>query len=142
MSKHSFKMIDESFYDRVVAEKGAFLVVGHNYGQGSSREQAAIIPRYLGINVIIAKGFARLHLANMVNWGILPLVFKNEKDYESIKQGDVLDVDCADLKEGNDVKVTNKTQGEVYYLSTPLFQPELNAIKEGGYVNVLKAKNQ
>jgi len=142
MSKHSFKMIDESFYDRVVAAKGAFLVAGHNYGQGSSREQAAIIPRYLGVNVIMAKGFARLHLANMVNWGILPLVFKNEKDYQFIKQGDVLEVDCADLKEGNDVKVTNKTQDEVYYLSTPLFQPELNAIKEGGFVNVLKAKNQ
>jgi len=142
MSKHSFKVVDETFYDRAMEANGSILVAGYNYGQGSSREQAAIIPRYLGINVIAARSFARLHLANMVNWGILPLVFKNEEDYLSVDQGDILEIDTSVLKEGKDVKVINKTKNIVYYFTTPLFQEDLDAIKEGGHVNVLRNKNK
>jgi aconitate hydratase len=142
MSKHSFRVIDETFYERAMKAKGSILVAGHNYGQGSSREQAAIIPRYLGINVILSKGFARLHLANLVNWGILPLVFKNDEDYDSITQGDTLEIDTKNLIAGTDIRVKNKTKDSVIYLTSPLFQEDLDAIKEGGFVNVLKNRNK
>lgn len=142
MSKHSFQGIDTTFYDRAVRAKGSILIAGHNYGQGSSREQAAIIPRYLGINVVIAKGFARLHLANMVNWGILPLIFKSDEDYDSIDQGDILEVETISLKEGQDIKVINKSKNSVMHLKSPLFQEDLDAIKEGGFVNILRNKNK
>jgi len=142
ISKHSFRLIDETFYDRAMKAKSSILVAGQNYGQGSSREQAAIIPRYLGINVILAKSFARLHLANLVNWGILPLIFNNSEDYESIDKGDILEVETTNLKSGEKVKIINKTKQLTLYLNTPLFQEDLDAIKEGGFVNILKAKNK
>lgn len=142
MSKHSFRVIDETLYDRAILANGSVLVVGHNYGQGSSREQAAIIPRYLGINVVLAKSFARLHLANMVNWGILPLIFRSDEDYDSIKQGDVLEIDTYSFIEGENIKVINKNNDKIMYLTTPLFQVDLNAIKDGGFVNMLKNKNK
>ncbi|NLY45415.1 MAG: aconitate hydratase [Tissierella sp.] len=142
MSKHSFRVIDETFYKRAMKSKGSILVAGHNYGQGSSREQAAIIPRYLGINIILAKSFARLHLANLVNWGILPLVFKNDTDYDSIDQGDILEVCTDNLLEGKDIKVRNITKNSTIYLVSPVFQEDLDAIKEGGFVNVLRSKNK
>lgn len=142
MSKHSFKVIDETLYDRAILANKSVLVVGHNYGQGSSREQAAIIPRYLGINVVLAKSFARLHLANMVNWGILPLIFRSDEDYDSIKQGDILEIDTYSFIEGENIKVINKNNDKTMYLTTPLFQVDLNAIKNGGFVNILKNKNK
>nr|WP_312579535.1 aconitate hydratase [Sedimentibacter sp.] len=142
ISKHSFRLIDETFYTRAMQAKESILVAGNNYGQGSSREQAAIIPRYLGINIIMAKSFARLHLANLVNWGILPLVFSNSSDYDSIDQGNILEVDTNFLKAGDKVKVINKTKNLIIYLDTPLFQIDLDAIKKGGFVQVLKNKNK
>lgn len=142
MSKHSFRLIDENFYERALKAKGSILVAGHNYGQGSSREQAAIIPRYLGINVIIAKSFARLHLANLVNWGILPLEFKDNKDYESIDNEDTLVVDTSNLLQGHDIQVKNINKNQTIYLKVTLFQEDLDAIKEGGFVNVIKNKNK
>ncbi|SCZ81804.1 aconitate hydratase [Acidaminobacter hydrogenoformans] len=141
ISKYSFQVVDPTFAQRAMDAKTSIIVAGHNYGQGSSREQAAIIPRYLGISVVMAKGFARLHLANMVNWGILPLVFKNDSDYEAISQGDTLKLDHFDLKEGEDVFVRNLTKNETYALKTPLFQADLDAIRQGGVVNMLKKKN-
>lgn len=141
ISKYSFQVVDPTFSERAKDLGTSILVAGHNYGQGSSREQAAIIPRYLGISVVIAKGFARLHLANMVNWGILPLVFKNDSDYEDISQGDVLKIDHFNLKEGADVIVHNDTKGTSYLLRTTLFQADLDAICQGGVVNMLKKRN-
>lgn len=140
MSKHSFKLVDETFYERAKAFGKSIIVAGHNYGQGSSREQAAIIPRYLGITVIMAKSFARLHLANLVNWGILPLIFTNDEDYNSVDRDDLLSVETINLKVGEPVKVVNLSKGKTMYLSTPLFQEDLDAIKKGGFVNVLKDK--
>lgn len=141
ISKYSFQVADPGFAQRAMDLKNSILVGGHNYGQGSSREQAAIIPRYLGVSVVLAKSFARLHLANMVNWGILPLVFQSDRDYEAIQQGDVLRLDSFDLKAGQDVLVHNVTKNESYALKTPLFQPDLDAIRDGGVVNRLKKKN-
>jgi aconitate hydratase len=85
-----FDMLDESFPERA-QQKGVGVVVGgHNYGQGSSREHAALAPRYLGIRAKLAKSFARIHKANLVNFGIVPLEFADEKDYERVAQGDVV----------------------------------------------------
>ncbi len=141
ISKFSFQVVDSGFAQRAMNLGTSILVGGHNYGQGSSREQAAIITRYLGISLVLAKSFARLHLANMVNWGILPLVFKSDSDYETIQQGDMLRIDSFDLKEGHDVLVHNATRSETYALKAPLFQQDLDAIREGGVVNRLKKKN-
>jgi len=88
ISEHVFEQVDADFPARARASGNGIVIGGENYGQGSSREHAAIAPRYLGIRVKIAKSFARIHKANLVNFGILPLVFKDPADYELIAQGD------------------------------------------------------
>jgi aconitate hydratase len=94
ISQHVFGSVDPSFPKRAEAarDKGisGFIIAGQNYGQGSSREHAALAPMYLGIKTVIAKSFARIHKANLVNFGILPLTFENEEDYDKIIQGDYL----------------------------------------------------
>jgi aconitate hydratase len=87
ISKFTFEILDPAFHDKAEAAKAGFVVAGENYGQGSSREHAAIAPRYLGIRAKFAKSFARIHKANLINFGILPLVFENPGDYESISDG-------------------------------------------------------
>lgn len=138
ISRHSFNVVDESYSERAKASDGGILVAGTNYGQGSSREQAAIVPRYLGVKAVIARGFARLHLANMVNWGLLPLVFRSEQDYAAVEQGDLLEIDTSDLKEAEPVRVWNRTSGSSFYVDTPLVQADLDAIKVGGRINTVK----
>ncbi len=145
ISKHSFQIVDSTFYDRAMARKAegksSILVAGYNYGQGSSREQAAIIPRYLAVNAIVSKGFARLHLANMVNWGILPLLFVNHGDYEKISQGDILMLDTGKLIEGKIYTLKNKTKNIDILVKSPVFQSDLDCIKKGGMINIVKEKN-
>lgn len=142
LSKHAFKVVDDTFAVRAQAAGGGIIVGGSNYGQGSSREQAAMVPRYLGVKAVIAKNFARLHLANLVNWGLLPLTFVNEKDYESIKQGDRLTFDTAELKEGQQYIVKNETNNTSFVVASPLCQEDLEAIKAGGRLNQIKNKIQ
>ena len=137
LSKHTFKVVDESFAERANKAGGGFLVSGSNYGQGSSREQAAILPRYLGVKAIIAKNYARLHLANLVNWGILPLTFVDEEDYEKISQGDDISLNTVDLKEEEYI-IKNKTKDIEIKVKSPLFQYDLDSIKLGGTINRLK----
>ncbi len=88
ISEHVFEQVDAAFPARALAAGNGVVIAGENYGQGSSREHAAIAPRYLGIRVKIVKSFARIHKANLVNFGILPLVFKNPADMDLFKQGD------------------------------------------------------
>jgi aconitate hydratase len=92
ISKFAFEAVDSNYAERAraVGEGGHAVVAGHNYGQGSSREHAAIAPRYLGLRVVIAKGFARIHWENLINFGILPLTLEEEADYDRIEVGDVL----------------------------------------------------
>ena len=94
ISKFTFSRIDETFYDRAERMRfaGCFIVAGENYGQGSSREHAALGPMYLGVRAVIAKSFARIHKANLVNYGIIPIEFANPADYEAIGQNDVLEI--------------------------------------------------
>lgn len=101
-----------------------------------------MVPRYLGVKAVITKGFARLHLANMVNWGLLPLIFVHESDYDSIEQGDRLSVDTTELVEGKHYIVKNETQQVEFPVASPLSQIELTAVKAGGVVNQIKNRDQ
>jgi aconitate hydratase len=142
VSKHAFKVVDDTFARRAHKAGGGIIVAGANYAQGSSREQAAMVPRYLGVKAVITKGFARLHLANMVNWGLLPLIFVHENDYDSIEQGDRLSVDTTELVEGKHYIVKNETQQVDFPVASPLSQIELTAVKAGGVVNQIKNRDQ
>jgi aconitate hydratase len=141
-SKHAFKVVDDTFAERAQKTGGGFIVGGSNYGQGSSREQAAMVPRYLGVKAVIARSFARLHLANMVNWGLLPFIFINGEDYDKISQGDYLAIDTAVLKEGESLIVRNETKKIDIPVTTPLCQSDLNSVKAGGTINLVKNKHQ
>ena len=102
ISEFCFSVVDETFAARAKEASKGFIVGGSNYGQGSSREHAALAPLYLGIKAVIAKSFARIHAANLVNAGILPLIFENPDDYDEIEQGDVLRLDNVRVALGDD----------------------------------------
>lgn len=114
ISKHCFAVCDESFPERALSLGKSIIVGGSNYGQGSSREHAALAPLYLGVKAVLVKSFARIHRANLINAGILPLTFVNENDYEKISQGDELVL--ADVRKSiengeSELVVVNKTTG-------------------------------
>lgn len=142
VSKHAFKVVDDTFAQRAHKADGGIVVAGVNYAQGSSREQAAMVPRYLGVKAVITKGFARLHLANMVNWGLLPLIFVNEGDYKKIERGDRLLFDTKELIEGKQYPVKNETQNVEFLVTSPLCQTDLIAVKAGGVVNQIKNRSR
>ena len=102
ISEFCFSVVDETFPARAKAAGKGFIVGGSNYGQGSSREHAALAPLYLGIKAVIAKSFARIHAANLVNAGILPLIFENPDDYDEVKQGDILRLENVRAALGDD----------------------------------------
>lgn len=107
ISKFVFEVLDPDFHERAEGAKIGFIAAGENYGQGSSREHAAIAPRYLGIRAKFAKSFARIHKANLVNFGVLPLVFENPGDYDSMAQAAVIRLENlrADIEQGKDTLV-------------------------------------
>ena len=139
-SKHAFKVVDDTFAERAQKAGGGFIVGGENYGQGSSREQAAMVPRYLGVKAVIAKGFARLHLANMVNWGLFPLIFCNFADYDKIETGDVLAMDTTQLQQGQVFALRNESKKLDIQVTSPLCQADLNYVKAGGCLNWVRGK--
>jgi len=115
ISEYMFYYHDPQFVERAKKEKGGFIVAGENYGQGSSREHAAVVPMHLGIKAVLVKSIARIHRANLINFGILPLEFAVKKDYKKIKQGDVLEIKNIKslLKLGKDeILIKNKTQNK------------------------------
>jgi aconitate hydratase len=138
VSKHTFRYVDPSFAERALKRGGGFIVGGENYGQGSSREHAALAPKYLDVKAIIAKSFARIHLANLVNFGIIPLTFADKQDYTGIAQGDALELDVKDLKESLCVK--NVTKGVEVQVELGLTDRERSVIKAGGKLAAIKAK--
>lgn len=141
ISEHVFEVVDETFPQRAKAAGTSFIVGGNNYGQGSSREHAAIAPRYLGVRVVVTKSFARIHLANLVNFGILPLTFANEADYDQIDAGDRLSMDTVSLEAGKTFMLRNETKGLTIPCSSPLEQEDLNVIKAGGKLNWVKNRD-
>lgn len=114
-------------------------MAGDNYGQGSSREHAALAPLYLGVKAVIAKSFARIHKQNLVNNGIMPLVFANAADYDKIHEGDELAFDhlIAQIKTGN-VTMTNKTTGDTIALNIELGDRQEALLLAGGLLTSIK----
>jgi aconitate hydratase len=125
-------------------ERGvSFVLGGNNYGQGSSREHAALAPRYLGVRAVIAKDFARIHLQNLVNFGIIPLEFGDSSDYDKVTQGDVLEMSGAfeGLRPSETVEITNKTRGETYTMKHSLAPRQIEIIRKGGLVNMVREES-
>jgi len=129
-AKHVFEPIDPAFAERAQSKEGGFVIAGENYGQGSSREHAALCPMYLGVKAIVTKSFARIHLANLVNFEILPLTLDDPGDYEDIDSGDKLELDVSDLN--GSLRLVNITKGKEYSVSHPLSALDINIIKAGG----------
>jgi aconitate hydratase len=134
--------VDADFPARAKSKSGGFLVAGHNYGQGSSREHAALVPLYLGIKGVIAKSFARIHQANLVNSGILPLVFADETVYDKINMDDTLTISDAIAKVDGSAAftVTNNTKGFDFEVVLDVSDRLKGVLKDGGLLNYTKNK--
>lgn len=143
LSKYCFGTIVNDFHIRAKDNCGGFVIGGENYGQGSSREHAALVPLYLGVKAVIAKSFARIHKANLTNSGILPLVFKNKDDYKIIDEYDEIElIDVIDSLDGNtDIKLFNKTKGMTLELVYEGSKRNMEILKHGGYLNFAKKLN-
>jgi len=140
ISTYIFCHVDKSFAGRALQKGGGFIVGGENYGQGSSREHAALAPKYLGIKAIIAKSFARIHMANLVNFGILPLTFADKKDYDAIALGDELELAVDGLKER--LVVLNKSKGTQIKVNLSLSAVEKEQVQAGGKLALIKSKQK
>ncbi len=135
--------VDETFPARAKAEKGGILVAGSNYGQGSSREHAALVPLYLGIRAVAAKSFARIHQANLINNGILPLTFADEGDYDRIAPMDELslpEVRAAVAAGAEELELRNETKRESYRVLLPLTDRQRSMILSGGLINSIRSR--
>ncbi|MCI4458907.1 MAG: aconitate hydratase [Thermocrinis sp.] len=147
ISEYVYHYVDPDFVKRAKEirdkkGKASIIVGGENYGQGSSREHAALAPRFLGVRAVIAKSFARIHHANLVNFGIVPLEFKNKEDYNKFSLGDELLI--PDLKnrlqEGKEIVVINKTTGEEIVCTYNLTPKQISVLLKGGLLNWIKSK--
>ena len=138
ISKYTFCRVDPNFYQRAIQKQGGFIIGAENYGQGSSREHAALAPKYVGIKAVITKSFARIHMANLINFGILPLTFTNKQDYDNINQGDLLELETNQLAETLTLK--NKTKNTEIKVNLNLSKQEKKQIKAGGKLAVIKNK--
>ncbi len=147
ISEWAFYVVDQSFSDRAKEAKeeygGHVVVAGENYAQGSSREHAAIAPKYLGQVAVIAKSYARIGWQNLVNFGVLPLEFVNAEDYDKITQGDIIQLEGLkqSLKDRENVQLTNQTKNETYELTYTLSDRQVHIMLEGGVINYFKKKN-
>jgi aconitate hydratase len=130
ISEFVFSPLDPTFASRA-KQKGGFILAGENYGQGSSREHAAIAPMYLGVRAVLAKSFARIHKANLINFGIVPMEFQDPNDYDKLSQGDSLELDF------DNREITNKG----IKLRCDLSPRQENILKAGGLLNLIKDKN-
>lgn len=136
ISKYVFEVVDENFHKKALEKNGGFIIGGDNYGQGSSREHAALAPKYLGVKAVIVKSFARIHLANLINFGIVPLTFKSPDDYEKIEVGDSLEVIIGDLR--GEVTLLNVTKGVNIPLLHTLSGLDAQILKSGGKLPWIK----
>ena len=137
ISEFVFEKVDKDFVKRAKEKGGGFLIGGINYGQGSSREHAALAPMYLGIKAVIAKSFARIHRANLVNFGIMPFTFENENDYNLIDQGDTIELpDIKNrLKSGGKIVINNLTKNKEINIRHTLTAREIDILSAGGLLN-------
>lgn len=137
LSEFCLTPCDEHFPKRAKENGGGIIVGGSNYGQGSSREHAALVPLYLGIRAVVAKSFARIHMANLVNSGILPLIFENGADYDGISEGDMLVIENAveQIRSGGAVTVRNKSRGTEFKVRAELSPRQRDILTAGGLLN-------
>jgi len=144
ISKFVFARIDETYHDRAMeyVRSGSLIVAGRNYGQGSSREHAAIAPRYLGLKAVIAKSFARIHWQNLVNFGILPLTFVDPADWEKIDRSDLLILSNVReaIRRAKQVNVINKTKGESYATEHGMTQRQVEMVLTGSLINLMRER--
>lgn len=138
LAEHVFEGIDPTFARRAKEAGQGVIVGGQNYGQGSSREHAALCPMYLGIKAVIAKSFARIHRSNLINFGILPLTFVEEKDYDEIQPGDQLIIELKDRLAGEVLTVKNATRGTSFKVRHNLSPRQKEIILAGGLLNYTK----
>jgi len=145
ISQFVFVQVDESFPSRAIKfqDKGFIVVGGSNYGQGSSREHAALAPRYLGLQVVLTRGFARIHAQNLVNFGILPLTFADPNDWDKISRDDVLLLSGLRMaiKKGHDVAVFNKTKNQTYMARHNMSDRQVEVMLSGGMINYFRARH-
>ncbi len=143
LSEFCFTVCDKEFPNRAKAMGGGVILGGQNYGQGSSREHAALVPLSLGIKAVIAKSFARIHVANLINFGIVPLTLKNEADYDRINQGDDIYIEgFADAVRGADTAVlVDRTAGVKAELNLNLTERQRSILLAGGLLNFTKENN-
>jgi aconitate hydratase len=137
ISRHLFERVDPGFYERAKQSGGGFVVGGENYGQGSSREHAALAPMYLKIKAILTKSYARIHRSNLINFGILPLLFKDPGEFQNIQQGDHLRIESLRdrLRVNGTLTVKNVTQGRAFEVHHGLNQREIDILLAGGSLN-------
>ena len=140
LSNFCFGVCDKEFPERCKREGGGIVIGGQNYGQGSSREHAALVPLYLGIKAVIAKSYARIHCANLANAGLIPLEFKVEDDYDRIDQMDELSLPHIreELQAGTDVTLCNLTKGTEISLTAVLTDRQRKMVLAGGLLNYTK----
>ncbi len=140
ISKYVFEAVDPAFAQRAKAAAGGFIVGGDNYGQGSSREHAALAPKYLGVKAVIVRSFARIHLANLINFGIVPLTFKNPADYDALEPGDHIQVVIGNLLGPVILKnVSDGTEAELVHALSPL---DAQILKAGGKLPWIKSADR
>jgi aconitate hydratase len=144
-SEFLFEVVDPKFYERAkkIKESGLHnvIVAGVSYGQGSSREHAALCPMYMGVKVVIAKSMERIHKANLINFGIIPLTFVNKDDYTTIDQGDHLEIPGVRTLlsgTGTTMNVKNKTKGKEFTATFDLSERDKHIILAGGSLNYIK----
>jgi aconitate hydratase len=143
ISKFAFEIIDRTYYQRGMESVnlgGHAIVGGFNYGQGSSREHAALAPRYLGLRAALVKDFARIHWQNLVNFGVLPVTFVNIEDYDKLVQGDVLQFSNlrANLKKSNEITINIKGKNQQILVKHALSLRQVDIILKGGLINWVK----
>ncbi len=137
LANFTFKTLVEDFKERAEKYEGGIIIGGDNYGQGSSREHAALVPLYLGVKAVIAKSFARIHRSNLINSGILPLVFKDLSDYDAVDEFDELVIEGVlnTLNVGTQYTVYNKTKDTSFIAELDISSRERDVLKLGGYLN-------
>lgn len=146
IARFTFHQLDEDYYDRAMMRHGApsFIVGGLNYGQGSSREHAALAPRYLGVRAVLAKSFARIHWQNLCNFGIVPLTFEQDADYDAIQCGDQLTMPKIneEIRSGDCVTVCNSTQGTTFTMRHAMTARQVRMIIEGSILKMSRAERR
>jgi aconitate hydratase len=142
ISEHVFAVVDEQFVARAKEHGGGFVVGGENYGQGSSREHAALAPMYLKVKAVLTKSFARIHRANLINFGIIPLTFADGGDYDGLEQDHELRLSGlpGGLHEGETLTVENVTTGGTFKVRAELTERQIEIVAAGGLLNYTKAR--